>query len=108
MTSDPNHIPKYTVLKACANVVCAENDYDEFVERVFTDCCKAGQVSFGVCFQLKHASSHDLYRKLIPASAFNETNGHFSIKDMPFEWTRNVRERQARDSIGRNKKRSKS
>jgi hypothetical protein len=55
-----------SVLKACANVFCGEDDNDEFVQSVFEECCKDGQVSFGVCYQLRQAASSELYRKLIP------------------------------------------
>lgn len=94
------------VLKACANVFCGEEDNDEFVQSVFEECCKDGHVSFGVCYQLRQAASSELYRKLIPEKAYNPANGHFSIQDMPPQWTRNVRERRARDSIDRGNSRS--
>lgn len=87
------------VLKACANVFCGEEGNDEFVQSVFEACCAAGHVSFGVCYQLRQAATSELYRKLIPESAYNPLNGHFSLQDMPSSWTRNVHERRARDSI---------
>lgn len=90
----PDHFTYGTVLKACANVNCGESDNPQFVREVFEQCCKDGQVSFGVCYQLRQAATAELYRKLIPPSAYNPTNGHFSLKDMPREWTRNVQERR--------------
>lgn len=88
-----------TVLKACANIFCGEEGNDEFVRSVFEECCKNGQVSFGVCYQLRQAASSELYRELIPDNAYDPTNGYFSIQDMPPEWTRNVRERTARERL---------
>lgn len=93
------------VLKACANVFCGEEGNDEFVKAVFQQCCKDGQVSFGVCYQLRQAATSELYRELIPDEAYNPSNGHFSIADMPPNWTRNVRERQTRQSFERNSSR---
>lgn len=94
-----------TVLKACANVFCGEEGNDEFVKSVFRQCCKDGQVSFGVCYQLRQAATSELYRELIPGKAYNPANGHFSIADMPPQWTRNVRETRAREPFERDGKR---
>ena len=91
------------VLKACANVFCADLNTPEFVKQVFEQCCEDGQVSFGVCYQLRQAAVSELYRSLIPVKAYNSTNGHFSIAEMPSKWTRNVRERRAREAIDRAK-----
>lgn len=88
----PDHFTYGTVLKACANLFCGEPDNPDFVKEVFEKCCANGQVSFGVCYQLRQAAPSELYRSLIPREAYNSKNGHFSLKDMPREWTRNVRD----------------
>eukprot|EP00559_Dactyliosolen_fragilissimus_P009061 CAMPEP_0184868762 /NCGR_PEP_ID=MMETSP0580-20130426/31695_1 /TAXON_ID=1118495 /ORGANISM="Dactyliosolen fragilissimus" /LENGTH=661 /DNA_ID=CAMNT_0027369863 /DNA_START=315 /DNA_END=2301 /DNA_ORIENTATION=+ len=92
----PDYYTYGTILKACANLMSPMDDDDatDFIRYIFEQCCLDGQVSFGVCFQLKKAAPIDLYRELIPKQAFNAENGHFRIQDMPKEWTRNVRERR--------------
>jgi len=92
----PDHFTYGTILKACANLFCGEPDNPKFVQEVFERCCDDGQVSFGVCYQLRQAATSELYRSLIPEEAYNAENGHFNIKDMPKEWTRNVREQRRR------------
>lgn len=50
--------------------LCANEDTPEFVKQVFYDCCEDGQVSFGVCYQLRQAATSEVYRSLIPAEAY--------------------------------------
>ena len=91
----PDHFTYGTVLKACANLMSpGDEGAILFIREVFDQCCKDGQVSFGVCFQLRQAAPVDLYRELIPTDSIDESNGHFLIDRMPSEWKRNVREKR--------------
>ena len=93
----PDHFTYGTVLKACANLISpGVDDESDFIREVFEECCKDGQVSFGVCFQLRQAAPVDLYRELIPQKAMDLSNGHFNMDFMPKSWRRNVRERKRR------------
>ena len=92
----PDHFTYGTILKACTNIMHPKHDEDDatFVREVFEQCCMDGQVTYGVCFQLKQAAPCDLYQSLIPAAALNPVNNHFEIKELPKEWTRNVKEKR--------------
>jgi hypothetical protein len=91
----PDHFTYGTVLKACANLMSpGDDDAIRFIREVFDQCCKGGQVSFGVCFQLRQAAPLDLYRELIPTDAIDESNGHFIIDSMPYRWRKNVKEKR--------------
>jgi hypothetical protein len=91
-TLGPDHYTFGTVLKAVANVFWGEPDQVEFAEQVFEEACRQGYVSFGVLVQLKQAAPVEVYRNLIPREAYNPENGHFYMKSIPKEWTRNVQE----------------
>ena len=96
-TLRPDHFTYGTVLKACANLMSPGDDNEsDFIKEVFEECCKDGQVSFGVCFQLRQAAPVDLYRELIPQEAMNLSNGHFNMDFMPTAWSRNMKERKRR------------
>lgn len=91
----PDHFTYGTVLKACANLMSpGDDDAIPFIREVFEQCSKDGQVSFGVCFQLRQAAPLDLYRELIPSNAIDESNGHFIIERMPRDWRINVKEKR--------------
>lgn len=91
----PDHFTYGTVLKACANLMSpGDDDAITFIREVFEKCCEDGQVSFGVCFQLRQAAPVDLYRELIPSDAMDASNGHFIIDRMPAEWSKNLNERK--------------
>ncbi len=91
----PDHFTYGTVLKACANLMSpGDDEATTFIREVFEQCCEDGQVSFGVCFQLRQASPVDLYRELIPEEAMDVTNGHFLIDRMPSYWSRNLKEKR--------------
>ncbi len=91
----PDHFTYGTVLKACANLMSpGDDEATAFIREVFEQCCEDGQVSFGVCFQLRQASPVDLYRELIPEEAMDVTNGHFLIDQMPSYWSRNLKEKR--------------
>jgi len=92
-----DHFTYGTVLKACANLTSPRDGDDEtlaFIRRVFSRCCDDGQVSFGVCFQLRQAVPTSLYRELIPPEAMDARNGHFVMSCLPPEWSRNVKEKK--------------
>ena len=91
-SSEPDNFTYGTVLKACANLAtapCFTNE--EFVESVFKKCCESGQVTFGVCYQLRQAASTELYRSLLPRESLNRQNLHFDVARMPVEWRCNVK-----------------
>lgn len=93
----PDHFTYGTVLKACANLTLPRDGDDEtlaFIRQVFSRCCEDGQVSFGVCFQLRQAVPTYLYRELIPPEAIDATKGHFIMSHLPPAWTRNVKEKK--------------
>ena len=91
----PDHFTYGTVLKACANLMSpGDDDAIPFIREVFDQCCADGQVSFGVCFQLRQAVPVDIYRELIPADSIDESNGHFIIEKMPHQWRKNVKEKR--------------
>jgi len=91
----PDHFTYGTVLKACANLMSpGDEDAIPFIREVFEQCCDDGQVSFGVCFQLRQAAPVDLYRDLIPKIAMDTSNGHFVIDRMPTDWSRHLKERR--------------
>ena len=89
----PDHFTYGTVLKACANLMSVgDEEATAFIREVFLKCCADGQVSFGVCFQLRQAAPVDVYRELIPEGAMDAANGHFLLDQMPKEWSRNLNE----------------
>ena len=91
---EPDHFTYGTVLKACANLMSpGDEDAIPFIREVFEQCCNDGQLSFGVCFQLRQAAPVDLYRDLIPKFAIDLSNGHFMIDQMPTGWSRHLKER---------------
>lgn len=91
----PDHFTYGTVLKACANLMSpGDEDAIPFIREVFEQCCDDGQVSFGVCFQLRQAAPVDLYRDLIPNIAIDASNGHFVMDRMPTDWSRHLKERR--------------
>ena len=91
----PDHFTYGTVLKACANLMSpGDEDAIPFIKEVFEQCCDDGQVSFGVCFQLRQAAPVDLYRDLIPQIAIDASNGHFVMDRMPTDWSRHLKERR--------------
>ena len=92
---EPDHFTYGTVLKACANLMSpGDADAIPFIREVFQQCCDDGQVSFGVCFQLRQAAPVDLYRDLIPQFAIDMSNGHFVIDRMPTGWSSHLKERR--------------
>ena len=91
----PDHFTYGTVLKACANLMSPwDDDAIPFIKEVFEQCCDDGQVSFGVCFQLRQAAPVELYRDLIPQIAIDASNGHFVMDRMPKDWSRHLKERR--------------
>lgn len=113
----PDHITYGTILKACANLLPYKDNTSErrkcLVEKIFRKCCKDGQVSSGVLFQLRQAAPSDLYRALLGKyidSAENKKYDsdheyHYREHDkdvihrldvLPKEWRRNVREKKSR------------
>lgn len=94
----PDHYTFGTVFKAIANSFWGEPDQVDFCRQVFREACDRGQVTFGVLFQLRQAAPNDVYRTLLPQNAYNPQNGHFSLKHIPHDWTRNVRENSKRRS----------
>lgn len=95
---EPDNFTYGTVLKACANLSTPPfTSNEEFVESVFRHCCQSGQVTFGVCYQLRLAASTELYLNLLPSEAVNVRNLHFDVSLLPSEWSQNVKNNKRRD-----------
>jgi hypothetical protein len=80
------------------------SDEDEFLRQViqetFQQCCKDGQVGEIFLTHLKSAAPKDLYRELLAevaaTSSSNEEESTVNLKNLPPEWSCNIRQHQKR------------
>lgn len=100
-TLKPDHFTFGTVLKAVANLFWGEPDQVEFGKSVFREACERGQVSFGVLSQLRQAVPAEVFRDLLPDNAVSPKQTDVLMKNIPKEWTRNVREDKRRRNNSR-------
>lgn len=66
---------------------------EQFLERVFRECCDDGQVSESVLSQLRLAVSVGTYRRLLQkTNDGDDADVEVTVHDLPSQWSRNVRE----------------
>ena len=89
---NPNHVTYGTFLKACANLIAAEDEEMKrlIVEPVFNKACEDGQVGELVLKQLRSAAPSELYEKLV--RDIGNGSRSITLRDIPPEWHRNVKE----------------
>lgn len=94
--ASPNHVTYGMFLKACANLIPADDERRRLVvEPVFHQCCQDGQVGEIVLKQLRLAAPEDLYKKLLQGIA--RPGSHVELDDIPWSWRCNVRDDRGRD-----------
>jgi hypothetical protein len=94
--ASPNHVTYGMFLKACANLIPADDERRRLVvEPVFRQCCKDGQVGEIVLKQLRLAAPDDLYQKLL--GRLIQPDSHLRLEDIPLAWRRNLREDRMKD-----------
>jgi hypothetical protein len=94
--ASPNHVTYAMFLKACANLIPADDERRRLVvEPVFRQCCKDGQVGKIVLKQLRLAAPDDLYQKLL--GRLIQPGSYVRLEDIPLAWRRNLREDRMKD-----------
>ena len=87
---EPNHVIYTTFLKACANLIPAEDKRRKIVAAIFRKCCRQGQVDANVLDQLRNAAPTDLFLTLM--GGLREVDiDRIDVKELPNEWTRHVK-----------------
>jgi len=86
----PDSVTYGTLLKAWCNLIPNEDERrHRIVNSVFLQCCKDGQVGSMVMQQLQYAATPELYRTLVG----KDVNDDVNLSSLPWQWTRNVKER---------------
>ncbi len=88
-----DHTTYGTILRACSSLLPRDDERrNQVVEYIFRRACQEGQVGRLVVTQLKFAASHGQYLALIGRDPSIRVN----LKELPIEWTCNVREQVIR------------
>jgi hypothetical protein len=89
----PDHTTYGTLLKSWCNLIPKDDERrPRAVKSVFLQCKKDGMVGPMVMQQLKYAASPDLYSTLVGRDITED----FEISSLPFQWSRNVKERHGK------------
>ena len=71
---------------------------DSMVSAAFRLCIRDGQCDSNCLFHMKNAASQDLVSELLGCSDSSEA-ASLTIEELPFEWTRNVKNARPRREI---------